>query len=258
MNYSNHYFSLDIHEVVSQVSLSVKRGDTSRKLNIALTENGHPYEIGADCAVVFSGKKADGTILYNECLVKNNAIEYVLTPQTTSAVGMVECEILIYGPDSRVLYNPCFSIVVYTPSFNSDDVVESTDEFSALTQIMSRLETAIDEAEAAIKLANKSRPRKVNVTLLASAWADTDKGRIYTQEIAINNVTENTQVDLTPSDEQMDIFSDKDLAFVVTNEARHIIVSAIGEKPTNDYTMQATVTEVVFEQSAQEGADNEQ
>lgn len=160
MNYSNHYFSLDIHEVVSQVSLSVKRGDTSRKLNIVLTENGYPYEIGADCAVVFSGKKADGTILYNECLVKNNVIEYALTPQTTSAVGIVECEILVYGLNSQVLYNPCFSIVVYSPSFNSDDV-ESTDEFSALTQAMGTLGTLIDQAEDIIGSAESDVNEKI-------------------------------------------------------------------------------------------------
>ena len=83
MNYSNFYFNLDIHSPISQISLSVKKGETNKKLNIVLTENGQPYKLEQDCAVVFSGRKADGTVLYNECIIKDNVIEYVLTEQTT-------------------------------------------------------------------------------------------------------------------------------------------------------------------------------
>ena len=150
MNYSNFYFNLDIHSPISQISFSVKKGETSKKLNIVLTENGQPYKLAQDCAVVFSGRKEDGTIIYNDCAIKSNTIEYILTPQTTIVEGIVNCEILVYGRNSQLLYSPSFSIVVYSPTYDIDKVLPSTDEFTALTQAMGTLETLIDQAKDVI------------------------------------------------------------------------------------------------------------
>ena len=51
-------------------------------------------------------------------------------------------------------------------------------------------------------------------------------------------------MDLTPSVEQLAVFYDKDLTFVTENEDGVVTVYAIGQKPTNDYTIQVTITEV--------------
>ena len=83
-----------------------------------------------------------------------------------------------------------------------------------------------------------------NVTLLASSWVGTASP--YSQVVTIDSVTANTQVDLTPSVEQLVIFHDKDLAFVTENENGVVTVYAIGDKPTANYTMQVTLTEVVI------------
>ena len=40
------------------------------------------------------------------------------------------------------------------------------------------------------------------------------------------------------------IFHDKDLAFVTENEDGVVTVYSIGDKPTNDYTIQVSITEV--------------
>jgi hypothetical protein len=81
------------------------------------------------------------------------------------------------------------------------------------------------------------------VTLLASAWkGDTSP---YSQVVAIEGVTENSQVDLTPSIEQLAIFHQKDLAFVAENDGGTVRVYALGDKPLNDYTIQVTITEVI-------------
>ena len=80
------------------------------------------------------------------------------------------------------------------------------------------------------------------VTLLASAWAgDTSP---YSQVVNIDGVTENSQVDLTPSVEQLAVFHQKDLAFVTENVDGVVTVYAVGDKPLNDYTIQVTITEV--------------
>ena len=67
---------------------------------------------------------------------------------------------------------------------------------------------------------------------------------MYSQVVTVDGMTENSQVDLTPDVEQLAIFHDKDLAFVTENVSGVVTVYAIGQKPTSDYTMQATVTEV--------------
>lgn len=79
-------------------------------------------------------------------------------------------------------------------------------------------------------------------TLLANAWEGTDN--LYHQVVEIDGVTRNSQVDLTPSVEQLMVFYEKDLSFVTENEDGRVTVYAIGQKPTNDYTMQVTITEV--------------
>lgn len=90
-----------------------------------------------------------------------------------------------------------------------------------------------------------STARIGEVILLADNW--TGENNLYSQVVNIDGATENTQVDLTPSVEQLAIFYEKDLAFVTENENGVVTVYAIGQKPTNDYTIQVTMTEVAYE-----------
>lgn len=80
------------------------------------------------------------------------------------------------------------------------------------------------------------------VELIADKWVG-DKSP-YSQVVEVNGATPYSQVDLTPSVEQLAIFHDKDLAFVTENEDGVVTVYAIGDKPSNDYTMQVTIKEV--------------
>lgn len=80
------------------------------------------------------------------------------------------------------------------------------------------------------------------IDLLASEWIK--EGIYYSQSVSIQGVTENSQVDLTPSIEQLATFYDKDLGFVAENDGGNVTVYALGQKPQNDYTIQVTITEV--------------
>jgi hypothetical protein len=81
------------------------------------------------------------------------------------------------------------------------------------------------------------------VTILANNWTGTASP--YSQVVEVDGATANSQVDLTPSVEQLAIFHEKDLAFVTENEDGVVTVYAVGQKPENDYTIQVTVTEVI-------------
>ena len=83
-----------------------------------------------------------------------------------------------------------------------------------------------------------------SVKLLASAWKE-ESSNLYSQVVSINGVTANSKVDLNPSVEQLQIFYNKDITFVTENDDGVVTVYCVGQKPTNDYTMQVTITEVI-------------
>ena len=89
---------------------------------------------------------------------------------------------------------------------------------------------------------NRTTARIAYVDLLADNWLGVTSP--YSQVVEIEGVTENSQVDLTPSIEQLVVFYEKDLGFVTENEDGVVTVYAIGQKPENDYTIQVTITEV--------------
>lgn len=100
----------------------------------------------------------------------------------------------------------------------------------------------LNHIEEALAQLVSSTPRLDNVTLLASAWEGADS--LYSQVVTIDGVTEYSKVDLLPSVEQLAIFHNKDVTFVTENEDGVVTVFAIGDKPTQDYTIQASITEV--------------
>lgn len=137
----------------------------------------------------------------------------------------------------------------YTP--NADGTVEGVTSISPTMTLLSDTENTVIECEYArdvgavlTELINRGggSSRISEVTILANKWVGTASP--YSQVVTVAGVTENTQVDLTPSVEQLAVFHNKDLAFVTENEGGVVTVYAVGEKPTNDYTIQATLTEV--------------
>ena len=81
-----------------------------------------------------------------------------------------------------------------------------------------------------------------HIDLLAANWAG--NASPYSQVVAIAGVTEYSKIDLNPSIEQLAVFHQKDIAFVAENEDGVVTVYCIGQKPTANYTMQITITEV--------------
>ncbi len=147
MTNSYYKISLDIHDHGSHVSLKAKRGDTGRILYITLMDGGKPYAITNECRAVFTAKKSDGKILFNECSVIGNTIAYAFTPQTTSAVGKADCEVKLYGADDKLLTSASFALMVEDTVYNEGDEVESEKEVSALTALVSEATTLIHDVE---------------------------------------------------------------------------------------------------------------
>lgn len=95
-------------------------------------------------------------------------------------------------------------------------------------------------------------PTPASIRLLPDEWQpvlDDDNNPIpnrYYQSVTVNHavITPNSKIDLQPSPEQLTIFHQKDLTFTAINRDGNVRVCVVGQKPTQEYTMQATVTEV--------------
>lgn len=119
-------------------------------------------------------------------------------------------------------------IAVSSGIYNGDVIAE--ENYDILSQILDTF-------------SKYSNPARIGeITILADGWEG--NASPFSQVVEVEGVTENSQVDLTPSVEQLSIFYEKDLAFVTENDGGVVTVYAIGQKPQNDYTIQVTITEV--------------
>lgn len=148
------------------------------------------------------------------------------------------------------------SIIIRSSLNNTETVVEEyTDVLMQWkTETDSKIDVLggkIDNVDAKIDVLNTNVEEVIDnlprakigwATLLADKWEG--EASPFSQIVEIEGVTENSQVDLTPSVEQLNIFYDKDLTFVTENIDGVVTVYAIGQKPSNDYTIQVTITEV--------------
>lgn len=146
MNYVDYRFSLDVQEIGSQVFLTVKQGDTNRRLIINLTEGHEPYTIVEGCTAVLAGTKADGNVIFNNAVVEGNNIIYDFTEQTVAAVGSMKCEMRLYM-EGRKLCSPNFTISVL-PDAVSDAQIESLTEVNTLTELINEATGLIEDVNS--------------------------------------------------------------------------------------------------------------
>lgn len=129
-----------------------------------------------------------------------------------------------------------------TPDSTLQGDIVASQELQATVVPQEQLEATVDMPEKVVIEKSVNAPQIGEVTLLASAWVSHDN--LHSQVVNIKGTTENSQVDLTPSVEQLLIFYEKDLTFTTKNKNGVVTVYAIGQRPTNDYTIQVTITEV--------------
>lgn len=130
--------NLDLQQTDMQITLRAKRGDTGRLLRITLSNEGVPYWIAPDCYAVFTGKKPDGTVIYNQCEIENNEILYRFTEQTCAVPGRIPAELRLYGTEGKLLTTAGFQLEVHDTVYHPEDVL-SQDEMDALDSLVLEL-----------------------------------------------------------------------------------------------------------------------
>ena len=155
MDSVSNKISLDIQKTGTQVFLSAIRGDTKRHIVISLVDGGVPYSVDGISEAIFTGVKADGNFLYNDCDIgkycdisnDSNTIVYKFTEQTTAASGIVNCQIKLIGEDGGIISTPTFAIIVADTLYSEQPIVESSMEFHALTAYVADLERRLAGGE---------------------------------------------------------------------------------------------------------------
>lgn len=192
--------------------------------------------------------KEDGSMLLAEKAyiypVGNEAVEHIELLLTTNDLTGVSKDHLVYFylPKESGKYWIIKNLKLERGSTSTPWVSAPEDTVSAIPGLTEKTANAFDVAEEFV-LANKPVAKVKTVTLRAANWVGTASP--YSQVVTIEGTTEHSKVDLTPTVEQMATFHQKDIAFVTENEDGVITVYVIGDKPTNDYTMPVTITEVL-------------
>lgn len=138
MKLSVRRFTLDVQKIDSGKLLEVKRGNTAVQLCMSLTDGGIPYRISEGLTAVFTARKPDGAALFNDCTIKDNDILYDFTGQTVNVTGIVSAEIRLYSGDNLVLTTERFELAVDDTVYPDGAIPDSSDEYTALTQMVSR------------------------------------------------------------------------------------------------------------------------
>nr|DAH48791.1 MAG TPA: Baseplate component [Bacteriophage sp.] len=164
-----HRLRLDLLRGGNQGYIRVKRGENgARRLAIALYMHSVPYMADAGTTAVFRAIKPDNTKLFNSTTITDNVVTVGLTTQTVAALGTVRCELSIYGTNNELLYSPQFDIIVEDYLY-SDTAVESTDEYTELTEAISKVNNIVSTEAARVAAENQ---RVANETARVSAEAE--------------------------------------------------------------------------------------
>ena len=111
-----------------------------------------------------------------------------------------------------------------------------TDQFT-----MDNFNQRINETNTALQ--NKADTTKKKTVTLSTNW--TGNTSPYTQTVTISGTTANSKVDLQPDAAVIaQMAEDGTVALFISNDNGTFTANAVGEKPTVELTIQATITEV--------------
>ena len=143
-------------KIGSQLQVNAKSGEhKSRRLRIQIVKDSRPFLPPIGATISLRGKHENGTMYLNTCALSAGRIVYDLGSNILATPGIVSCEVMIVDADNSVLYSPSFEIYVEDQLY-TDEVVETEDEFTALTAALSRVVT-IEASEDARVAAENAR-----------------------------------------------------------------------------------------------------
>lgn len=185
-----HRLRLDLLRGGNQGYIRVKRGEKgARRLSIALYMHSVPYMADPGTTVTFRAIKPDNKKLFNSATITDNVVTVGLTTQTVAALGTVKCELTIYGTNNEVLYSPQFDIIVEDYLY-SDTAIESTDEYTDLTEAISKVNNIVSTEAARVAAENQ---RVANETARGNAETERETAETARAEAETARATAETE-----------------------------------------------------------------
>ena len=129
----------------SVIVTPVQNDAGSRFLAVMLTAEGERYDIPTDCTVQLAVRKPDGTETLTAAIVEDNKVIAELTNQTLAVKGIADAQIVIRS-GAAVLKTPPFKFNIHEQII-SDKIAESTDEFTALSELLKNYKEVISASE---------------------------------------------------------------------------------------------------------------
>lgn len=180
--------TLDLGLPNCQTSAAIHKGDKNRRWEVTVIDEGKPFQLPDTWTVVLAGVKPDGTSLYNGCVVDDGKIVYDFAsgPQIATCEGTFPVQFDVFDEEGELVATPKVWVNCYPNLREQVEDVDSTDEFSAISQFIqeaNELRTRVDEAESKIKFT------KVRVN--AGQWQDADPqvAFMYIPAMTINTVS---------------------------------------------------------------------
>lgn len=137
--------TLDLVNPVPIPVVNVKQGDSSRGVLVSVTAAGNLVTFSnTDTANVYI-KKPDGAKIYNACTVQDGKVLATFTTQATAVPGMAQVELEIVTASDRI--STPIAAVVVLPSNIDSDAIESSDEFTALTAALQKVDGLFDDLD---------------------------------------------------------------------------------------------------------------
>lgn len=153
MKYVDYKLTLELTDIKNLKRIKGFRvgENEGRRIILTFSENGKAFSLDGVTGA-FRVKTPNGKEWYNNVDVIGNAIYIV--PSTFTKEGIARCEIQL-SDDSGVLYSPSFEIEV-GERVCGDDVVEGSNEFTALQELMLEVGNLQEVKESAITSRNEA------------------------------------------------------------------------------------------------------
>ena len=150
INIINHTLNMDLANKINMNSpINIKKNDTnSHKFIINLFNSSASHDLTGTTSRIYF-KKPDGTKVFLSCVLDgsiNNKLSVLLTTQALTAIGSVACEITIYGTEGEIQTSFTFNFNVLE-NIRDDIAIESTNDFTALTDALAVVTTIANKAD---------------------------------------------------------------------------------------------------------------
>ena len=179
--------TLDLNLTDIQKSVTFTRGDENRRFEITLVEGGRPFSLPPTWTAVLSGTKPSNNRLFNSCVVENGKIiyDFAAGPEISSEAGAFAIQFTIFDEVGQTLSSPKIWVSVIEMENRE---IASTDQFTALSQIIANNNATFERVEA------NEETREKNETARQALSAETIQALNATNE-AVKQAEDQREID---------------------------------------------------------------